>query len=384
MDNRQQQIIRFEKAKVELNSFSPQGGRAEHHVMVHITDATLTFQEQLQTLYTAYDQVVEQQLQGVQSVFKRFYLSDICNQNPLLQAWHEEGADCAVSVVQQAPLNGTKIAMWCYLIEGITGRMLSDGEFEVCHGDYRELWSMGNLNRAANSEYQMRLLFNDYVLKLNEQHLTLADNCVRTWIFVSDIDHNYSGVVKARNEVFKTQNLTPDTHFIASTGIGGGNPQVESLVLFDAFALEGLQPGQLHYLYARSHLNPTYEYGVSFERGSYIDFGDRRKVYISGTASINNKGEIMHAGDVRKQTLRMWENVEMLLKESDCCYDDVDHMTVYLRDPADYQVVRQMYKEHFPHIPQVFVNAYVCRPGWLIEMECMATKRISNSTFAFF
>ena len=49
------------------------------------------------------------------------------------------------------------------------------------------------------------VLSSDYVLKLNEQGLKLADNCVRTWFFVQDIDRNYSGVVKARNEVFKTR-----------------------------------------------------------------------------------------------------------------------------------------------------------------------------------
>ena len=140
----------------------------------------------------------------------------------------------------------------------------------------------------------------------------------------------------------------------------------------------------MHYLYARTHLNPTYEYGVSFERGTYVDYGDRRKVYISGTASINNKGEIMYAGDICKQTARMMENVEMLLQEAACTYDDVDQMVVYLRDPADYQVVKEIYEQRFPTIPKVFINAFVCRPGWLIEMECMATKKITNPSFANF
>ena len=44
----------------------------------------------------------------------------------------------------------------------------------------------------------------------------------------------------------------------------------------------------------------------------------------------------------------------------------------------------EMYDERFPSTPKVLVNAFVCRPGWLIEMECMATKRISNQAFAAF
>ena len=384
MDNRRQQILEFDKTKVEVSSFKPEGGVAEHHVMIHVTDATLSFTEQLAAVFQAYDAVLAAQCQGAQSVFKRYYLSDAANQANALLGMNTEGCECAVSIVQQAPLNGTKVALWCYLIEGAVGSMLSDGMYEVRHGAYRELWSMGNLNKAANSEYQTRLLLSDYVVKLNEQGLKLADHCVRTWFFVQDIDRNYAGVVKARNEVFLTQNLTSETHFIASTGIGGGNPQVESLVQMDAYAVDGLMPGQMNYLYARTHLNPTYEYGVSFERGAYVDYGDRRKVYISGTASINNRGEIMFEGDIRQQTARMLENVEMLLQEAECTYADVDQMTVYLRDPADYQVVKQIYKERFPHTPKVFVSAFVCRPGWLIEMECMATKKITNHTYPTF
>lgn len=384
MNNRKQQILERKKTRIEINSFQAEGGVSEHHLMIHVTEAKLSFAEQLKALFEAYDSVLTNQLQGAHSVFKRYFLSDAANQANTLLAMSTEGAECAVSVVQQAPLNGTKVALWCYLIDGVVGRMLPDGMYEVRHGAYRDLWSVGNLNQAANSEYQTRLLLSDYVVKLNEQGLRLADHCVRTWFFVQDIDRNYAGVVKARNEVFLTQNLTSETHFIASTGIGGGNPQVESLVLMDAYAVDGLQPGQMHYLYARTHLNPTYEYGVSFERGTYVDYGDRRKVYISGTASINNKGEILYEGDIRQQTTRMLENVEMLLKEADCSYDDVDQMTVYLRDPADYEVVKEMYDERFPRTPKVLVNAFVCRPGWLIEMECMATKRISNQAFAAF
>ncbi|MBR2161966.1 MAG: hypothetical protein IJ924_06295 [Bacteroidaceae bacterium] len=384
MNNRKQQILECKKTRIEINSFQAEGGVSEHHLMIHVTEAKLSFAEQLKALFEAYDSVLTNQLQGAHSVFKRYFLSDAANQANTLLAMSTEGAECAVSVVQQAPLNGTKVALWCYLIDGVVGRMLPDGMYEVRHGAYRDLWSVGNLNQAANSEYQTRLLLSDYVVKLNEQGLRLADHCVRTWFFVQDIDRNYAGVVKARNEVFLTQNLTSETHFIASTGIGGGNPQVESLVLMDAYAVDGLQPGQMHYLYARTHLNPTYEYGVSFERGTYVDYGDRRKVYISGTASINNKGEILYEGDIRQQTTRMLENVEMLLKEADCSFDDVDQMTVYLRDPADYEVVKEMYDERFPSTPKVLVNAFVCRPGWLIEMECMATKRISNQAFAAF
>ena len=150
----------------------------------------------------------------------------------------------------------------------------------------------------------------------------------------------------------------------------------------DTYAVGGIKPEQIHFLYAPTHLNPTYEYGVSFERGTYVDNGDRRQVFISGTASINNKGEVVYPGEIRKQTERMWENVKALLKEAECTFDDMGQMIVYLRDIADYTIVKEMYDKRFPCTPKVFVHAPVCRPGWLIEMECMGVKTCENKEYA--
>lgn len=369
------------QTSIDIFRFEAEQGVAEYHAMLRITNPRLTFAEQTEALLAAYEQLVTEMLPGAVAVLKRFFLSDAANQAPYLQAQLIESSACALSIVEQPPLDGTKIALWVYLQRGVQSRVLANGDYEVSHGAYRHIWSGSNWNRAAKAEYQMRLLFNDYTMRLAEQGCRLADNCIRTWLFVQNVDVNYAGVVKARNEVFLTQGLTSDTHFIASTGIAGRHADPEVLVQMDAYAVEGIQPGQVNYLYAPTHLNPTYEYGVSFERGTYVDYGDRRQVFISGTASINNRGEVVHPGDIRKQTQRMWENVETLLAEADCTYEHVGHMIVYLRDMADYTIVKEMYDERFPTTPKVFLLAPVCRPGWLVEMECMAVKAITNSKY---
>ena len=92
----------------------------------------------------------------------------------------------------------------------------------------------------------------------------------------------------------------------------------------------------------------------------------------------------MYPKDIVKQTQRMWENVEALLKEADCTFEEVSEMVVYLRDIADYGIVKSLYEERFHGKPYVIVHAPVCRPGWLIEMECMAIKKISSPEHAAF
>lgn len=367
---------------INVSKFEVEGGVSEYHAILRITNPRLTYTEQVDALLAAYEHLVTKELPDSVPILKRFFLSDAANQTNHLLALLLEHSSCALSLVEQPPLDGTKIALWVYLQKGVQARTLPHGDYEISHGAYRHIWSSYNFNKASKSEYQTRLLLNDYVMRLAEQGCSLAQNCIRTWFFVQNVDVNYAGVVKARNEVFLTQNLTSETHFIASTGIAGRHADSEVKVLMDAYAVDGLQPGQIHHLYAPTHLNPTYEYGVSFERGTYVDYGDRRQVFISGTASINNRGEIMHPGDIRRQTQRMWENVETLLAEAECTFEHVGHLIVYLRDIADYTVVCEMFEERFPNIPKIYLQAPVCRPGWLVEMECMAVKPITNEAYS--
>ncbi|MCH5308789.1 MAG: hypothetical protein J1E58_02930 [Prevotella sp.] len=376
------QTLQFENAFAEIFQFDGGTEVREYHVMVHVADSRLPYSRQLEALLNAYDSIVAEHLQGAHAVFKRYFLSDAANQAD--EVTLADMSDCAKSIIQQAPLDGTKIALWAYLMTGVRTGLGKSGLYEVSHSDYRHLWNGSACNMAANSEYQTRLLFNEYNMQLIEEGCTVKDNCIRTWFFVNDVDLNYGGVVRARNQFFFTQGLTQDTHFIASTGIGGRQADPNVLSQMDNYAIAGIKEAQVKYLYAPTHLNRTSDYGVSFERGTYIDYGDRRHVFISGTASINNKGEVMYPKDVVRQTHRMWENVEALLAEADCTFEEVGEMVVYLRDTADYAVVRDLFEERFKGKPYVIVHAPVCRPGWLIEMECMAVKAIENKEFAPF
>ena len=375
----QLKTITFEKAHAEVFKFDNGTEVQEYHVMIHVDDATSTYPEQLEAIINAYNSLIDGELKGARSVFKRYFLSDSANQADDIIV--NDVTDCAKSIIQQAPLDGTKVALWVYLQTNVQTGVGKSGLYEVKHGDFRHLWNGSAHNMAANSEYQTRLLFNEYNMQLLEEGCTLKDNCIRTWFFVNDVDLNYGGVVRARNQLFFTQGLTVNTHFIASTGIGGRQADPNVLSQMDNYAIAGIEQEQIHYLYASSHLNRTSDYGVSFERGTRVDYQDRRQVFISGTASINNKGEIMYPKDVRQQTHRMWENVETLLAEAECTYEDVGYMVVYLRDTADYQVVHQLYQERFAGKPYVIVHAPVCRPGWLIEMECMAVRQVDNPQF---
>ena len=379
------EFIKYEeyqfKTNVEISYFSSSNnGVSEYMAIIIGNDSSLSFDDQLNNINKSFEQL-HHRCYGAKSVFARFFLSDAANQSALVKEAVKDYMYCSFSIIGQPPLNGTKVALLVYLQSSMQSECYLDGLIEQKHGSYKHYWGASSFNRAANSEYQMRLLFNEYVMQLAHKGCTLYNNCIRTWIFVQNIDVNYNMVVKARNEVFASQNLVTDSHYIASTGIEGSNGDPSVSVQFDTYAIDGLMDGQIKYLYASDHMNRTSDYGVSFERGTSVIYGDRVHTFISGTASINHKGEILFKGDVLKQSERACENVEALLTEAECSYDDVMHLIVYMRDIADYTKVNSYFEERFPSIPKVYVLAPVCRPGWLVEIECMAIKDNKNDMF---
>lgn len=362
--------ITFEEigVKAEIAAFAPQDKVAEFHVMLHVDPRDELFAGQLERIYKAERLIMEQEdIKGSTVVMKRYFLSDSANQAPLMK--YEK--DSSVSIIQQAPLDGSKAAVWLYLQKG-TKVYNEDGVIVAEHNGYRHLWKMGMHEHKGDSAWQTESLLISYAEMLQNYGATLADNCIRTWFFVRDVDTQYAGMVTARKDFFREQGLTEKTHYISSTGIGGSPADTKALLQLGTYALTGMKPSQQQYLYAPTHLNPTYEYGVTFERGTLVKYGDRGQIFISGTASIDNKGNVLYVGDIVNQTRRMWENVEKLLEEGGATFNDVMQIVVYLRDSADYLTVSRMFKEKFPDTPYVITLAPVCRPAWLIEMECIA------------
>jgi enamine deaminase RidA (YjgF/YER057c/UK114 family) len=361
-------------ARIEWAHFMA-GEVEEVHAMLHVESRCELFEGQMARIQQAEKIFMEMKdAQGSSIVFKRYFLSDAANQVPIIQ----EHDACTISYIQQPPLDGSKVAVWIYMQKGTEVKPMNNSTV-VRHNGYQHVWTFGLMDPTSATSYMQtwQILF-IYVDILNLFHATLEANCIRTWFFVRDVDTQYGGLVKSRKECFVEQGLTPETHYIASTGIGGTPSNTKALVQLDSYSMTGFEPEQRRYLYALSHLNRTIEYGVTFERGTLIQYGDRNHIYISGTASIDNRGEVLHVGNVQQQISRMWENVEALLCEGGMRFDDVMQIIVYLRDGADYQIVKNLFDQKFPHIPTVITLAPVCRPTWLIEMECIAVKKAKN------
>lgn len=314
--------------------------------------------------FTVGDYLDMERLEGRHLQYSKIFLSDAQNQYAELMdsvLYQEILSRSALTIVEQPPLDGSKISV---LLK--TSDAADDFIFQSMRLTDEE-------TRGKNSYIQTIQLFDRYLKSLQHQGLTLKEHCVRTWIYVADIDVNYEGMVKARNDIFHQQGLTADTHFIASTGIGGYSHVRNASVAIDFLTYPKIKECDKTYLKALDHLNPTHEYGVSFERGTCLKHCGCQTVFVSGTASIDSKGEVAYPGDVIRQAGRLLENIGALLKDGGATMKDMGYFIVYLRDMSDYPIVEKFMRTAYPAIPHIIVEAKVCRPEWLIEMEGVAT-----------
>lgn len=316
-------------------------------------------------------------------IFMRLFCSDAYTQMPLLaKTWSD--ISCQQIIIGQTPLDSTFISLQVYCIKNVQKSLDEAGTLLVQHGPYRSLWTLDYPLAPAHSHAQSDAIITSFEHKLQRYGMTLRDNVIRTWYYVRDVDNNYAGMVQSRISHYEARGLNPDTHFIASTGIEACAPKPHVLVWLHGHAELGVQPEQITYLKAEDHLSPTHVYGVNFERGTSIMYGDRIHGHISGTASIDTDGNVLHKGDVVRQFERAVENVGALLHEGKMSLQDLKAATIYLRDSHDYRRIAPMVKELLPSVCAVNITrGPVCRPDWLIEIEGEAVAPCKSAFPAF-
>jgi enamine deaminase RidA (YjgF/YER057c/UK114 family) len=340
-----------------------------------------TIENQIETIKHAENEIfIKLGINPKSSVLRRFFSSDlISHRAEIMRFKSQHETDFYLSLTEQPPSTGVKLAMIGMCLSNIAAKhrhgnvFFIDTKTGIKH-IFAEHLVDNDADENSNSEIQTTKIFSLLQDKLSEFNATIENNVLRTWLYAPHVDADYAGIVKARNELFDSLNLTKDTHYIASTGIQGGSTNQFARVFMDAYAVVGIDEHDIRYIQAPEHMSPTHVYGVAFERATGIHMGATDFLFISGTASIDKKGEIMHPGDIVKQTGRTIENISALLKATDFDETDLSSFIVYLRDPTDYSFVRPIIDQYAKELPAIYVKAPVCRPGWLIEIEATAAR----------
>lgn len=369
--------MKFEKfyykdACVQVAHTVKRSETGDHYAAIHIANRRLYFLDQAFAVMGALAEL-KHRLGDPEIVFVRLYLSDPANQIHELEPFIKALEPTPVSLIGQGPLDGTRIAAQVRLMSGAKLEKLPSGLTLARHNTYLHMWGANRTAAGSTVEEQTRSILRTYSNAVVDKHFDMYLNTLRTWFYIRDIDHNYQKVNQARSEVYKDLHIPLTCGSIASTGIGARLPNPENFVSFDAYTVGGVLPGQYKHLNAPTHMPTPSEYGANFERGTVVDYIDRQHIIISGTASIDTDGTIAHPQNAYQQTLRLWNNIEALLRTDGKTFQDIGQMTVYVRDQSDFPRLSRAYEKFFPNIPTVLVRAEVCRQGWLTEMECEGT-----------
>ncbi len=228
-----------------------------------------------------------------------------------------------------------------------------------------------------------------YELYRHLLEITEGQALYRVWHFVPGINEETDGLEHYRSfnigrcRAFRERfgDRLMESHLPAASAVGIDDPHL--VVVF----LTGLAPVTY---FENPRQVPAYRYpeqygpcSPSFARGAVVDHGPGggRVGYLSGTASICGH-ETVGEGDVVRQLDMTMENIRIMLENmgfGEALAADsaiTSDFRVYLRDPADLDVVRDRFSAMVGEAVAnrvVYLKADVCRAKLQLEIEGIFT-----------
>jgi enamine deaminase RidA (YjgF/YER057c/UK114 family) len=220
---------------------------------------------------------------------------------------------------------------------------------------------------GAGREAQTSAIFAQMESALQDAGMTFSD-VFRTWFYNHDILDWYGEFNTVRTNFFHDRNIFGGV-VPASTGIGGGNAVDAALVA----GLVALQPKNLAVTVAQisSPLQSSArDYGSSFSRAVEVTGPDHRRLYVSGTASIDKAGATVHVGDCRGQVKLTMEVVGEILRSRQMDWGNVSRALAYFKRAEDAPLLEAYRRESgLPRFPVIVAENDVCRDELLFELE---------------
>jgi enamine deaminase RidA (YjgF/YER057c/UK114 family) len=244
--------------------------------------------------------------------------------------------------------------------------------FEDQYGRYCRLVGLLPVDASLPRTVQAAQILTQMEDVLRVGRMTFS-NVLRTWFYNDNILDWYRDFNVVRTQFFEERHVF-DGLLPASTGVSGRNAAGAALIA----GLIAMEPkgNEVKAFEIPSPLQSSApSYGSSFSRAVELQTPDHRRIYVSGTASIDAEGNTVFVGDSAAQVKQTMQVVQAILDSRDMDWSDVVRSLVYFKRPDDAPLFRQYLENNaIPRFPAVIVENDICRDNLLFEIEVDAIK----------
>ncbi len=290
-------------------------------------------------------------------------LHTVCCEPDWPITWLEEGASVG------AALTGTQL----YAVVGapvervqLEGRVVGS-VYECAFARHCRLADIRPADTTGSRTAQAQATFQMMEAALAEVDMDFS-NVVRTWLYLDQLLSWYGEFNRVRDAFFAARHvyegLVP-----ASTGIGGANMAGAALVA-NVYAMQA-KTDDVHVTAVPSPLQcPALEYGSSFSRAAEVAMPDHRRLYVSGTASIEPGGETLHVDNMAKQIDLTMRVVAAILESRRMTWADANRAIAYVKHGREAGIFTQYCVDNnIVDMPVITAENDVCRDDLLFEIE---------------
>jgi enamine deaminase RidA (YjgF/YER057c/UK114 family) len=200
-------------------------------------------------------------------------------------------------------------------------------------------------------------------------------NVIRTWFYNADILSWYGPFNAVRTQFFKARHVF-DGLLPASTGIDGHNAMGAALTA-GVMAIEARTAAAKASVVPSPLQSSATNYGSSFSRAVEWSTPDHRRLFISGTASIDPDGKTIFLGDTKRQIDKTLEIVGAILSSRGMRWEDVSRSIAYFKHATEAPLLDTCRASRgIPSFPAVRMESDICRGDLLFEIEVDALKAL--------
>ncbi|MEN6307740.1 MAG: hypothetical protein ABFD91_08300 [Anaerohalosphaeraceae bacterium] len=279
---------------------------------------------------------------------------------------------CPITWFTQNPVENYPIfTIQLHALSGCPIQMIQNGSspagcfFEDDHVKYYQLRLFPD-DRQADNQAQTYSVFQKMDAVLKPFGLDFHSTA-RTWLYAHDILSWYDKLNLARDRFFNEKDVF-NNRIPASTGVSLSNPldyaiETELLAAVPKNGSAQIRP-------VASPLQcPATQYRSSFSRAMEIATPEQKRLYISGTASIDPYGKTIFVGNTPQQIDHTMKVVEAILKNVGMEWINTVRAIAYFKYRNDYPLLDQWLQKHNITLPHIKLECDICRDDLLFELE---------------